>query len=177
MREYDGNGMTGALLMRILRPYFYTGRYLYVEGDLQPAEGGSVQLCSHKKMEVLAEGVPGEAMQSFFEIDRVDVGDCHAFQGVMEGKTYNLWGMKEPDYVMRMMAMQTNHAGWPVVVGTMGGSRFIGRFNINACLTGIFCIEMRWTSTTTCSMDCLPSRTVGEPNGGRFVFLIHPRHH
>ena len=43
-------------------------------------------------------------MQSFFDVDGVNVGDCHASQGVMEGVTYNLWGMKEPDYVMRMMA-------------------------------------------------------------------------
>ena len=41
-------------------------------------------------------------MQSHF--DGMNVGDCDAIQGVMEGTTYNLWGMKEPDYVMRMMA-------------------------------------------------------------------------
>jgi hypothetical protein len=29
----------------------------------------------------------------------------------MDGVTYNLWGMKEPDYVMRMMA-----TGGPLVV-------------------------------------------------------------
>ncbi|KAL3780541.1 hypothetical protein ACHAW5_006750 [Stephanodiscus triporus] len=69
-REFSGNGKTGGLLMRVLRPYFYTGRYV--------------------------------AMQSYF--DGMNVGDCDAIQGVMEGTTYNLWGMKEPDYVMRMMA-------------------------------------------------------------------------
>jgi hypothetical protein len=43
-------------------------------------------------------------MKLFFDIDGVDVRDCHAIQGVMEGTTYNLWGMKELVYVMRMMA-------------------------------------------------------------------------
>jgi hypothetical protein len=43
-------------------------------------------------------------MQSFFDVDGVNGRDCHAIQGVMEGVTYNLWGMKEPDYVMQMMA-------------------------------------------------------------------------
>ncbi len=57
-----------------------------------------------KKQKYWPKGVPGEAMQSFFNVDGVNVGDCHAIQGVMEGVTYNLWGMKEPDYVMRMMA-------------------------------------------------------------------------
>ena len=43
-------------------------------------------------------------MQSHFDNEGVQVGDCHTIQGVLEGTTYNLWGMKEPDYVMRMIA-------------------------------------------------------------------------
>jgi hypothetical protein len=43
-------------------------------------------------------------MQHFFDQDGINVGDCHAVQGMMDCTTYNLWGMKEPDYVMRMMA-------------------------------------------------------------------------
>jgi hypothetical protein len=30
-REFNGNGKTGGLLMRILRPYFYTGRYVVLD--------------------------------------------------------------------------------------------------------------------------------------------------
>ena len=44
-------------------------------------------------------------MQDFFDKDRVDVGDCHAIAGTQDWMIYNLWGMKEPDYVMRMMTM------------------------------------------------------------------------
>jgi len=44
-------------------------------------------------------------MQQFFDADGVNVGDNHAIAGTMDGVTHNLWGMKEPDYVMRMMAM------------------------------------------------------------------------
>jgi hypothetical protein len=43
-------------------------------------------------------------MQDFFDEDGVDVGDCHAIAGTQDGILYNLWGMKEPDYVMHMMA-------------------------------------------------------------------------
>ena len=57
-----------------------------------------------KKWKYWPKFVPGEAMQSFFDVDGVNVRDCHAIQGEMEGTTYNLWGMKEPDYVMWMMA-------------------------------------------------------------------------
>ena len=109
-REYDGNGKTGGLLMWILRPYFYTGQYVVLDlgfcvlkaiCDLQKVGVYSCTLI--KKWKYWPKGVPGEAMQSFFDVDGVDVGDCHVIQGVMEGTTYNLWGMKEPDFVMLTM--------------------------------------------------------------------------
>mmetsp|Transcript_5756 Transcript_5756/g.11762 ORF Transcript_5756/g.11762 Transcript_5756/m.11762 type:complete len:176 (+) Transcript_5756:290-817(+) len=37
-------------------------------------------------------------------IEEMDVGDTDAIEGKMEGFNYNIWGMKEPNYVMRMMA-------------------------------------------------------------------------
>jgi hypothetical protein len=48
--------------------------------------------------------VPGDVMQQHFDEEGMKVGDTDAIQGTMDGQTYNLWGMKEPDYVMRMMA-------------------------------------------------------------------------
>jgi hypothetical protein len=113
-------------------------------------------------------------MQSFFDVDGVDVRDCHAIQGVMEGVTYNLWGMKEPDYVMRMMA-----TGGPLGVQEScrmarrrwneGGERLCVHSNIRAHLTGISGIGMRWTITTTYAMHCPQLRTVGSCDGGRLV--------
>jgi hypothetical protein len=121
-----------------------------------------------KKRKYWQKGIPGEVMQLFFDVDGVDVGDCHAIQGVMEWTTYNLWGMKEPDYVMQMMAtgglLDANKSC------RMASPRWNdGGVNIHARLIGNFGIGMQWTITTTCSMDCLSSRTVGESNGGRLV--------
>ncbi|MFM8622190.1 MAG: hypothetical protein ACKOB3_02265, partial [Holophagaceae bacterium] len=50
--------------------------------------------------------VPGDAMNAFFDQDGVEAGDCNAISGKFgpEQIPYNLWGMKEPDYVMKMMA-------------------------------------------------------------------------
>ena len=48
--------------------------------------------------------VLGEAMQRFFDEEGIEVGGTHTIQGVFEGTTYNLWGMKEPDYILQMMA-------------------------------------------------------------------------
>ena len=99
-------------------------------------------------------------MQAFFNGDGVSVRDCHAFQGMIEGTMYNLWGMKEQDYIMLMIAINglmggNELAGWPVVGGMRGGSRLCGHFIIHAHLTGISSIGMRWMITTTYSLDCL----------------------
>ena len=33
----------------------------------------------------------------------VEVGETNGIQGTVDGVIYNLWGMTEPNYVMRMM--------------------------------------------------------------------------
>ena len=35
----------------------------------------------------------------------VGVGETNAIQGKVDDFIYNLWGMKEPNYVMKMMAI------------------------------------------------------------------------
>jgi hypothetical protein len=82
-------------------------------------------------------------MQHFFDQDGINVGDCHAVQGMMDCTTYNLWGMKEPDYVMRMMAtgrpLRYNETCWrPFVVGRKGGLKCLVGSDTHAHLTGIF---------------------------------------
>ena len=110
-RDFENSGKTGGLLLRMRRAYHHTGRYVVLDSgfcvlkaivNLQKAGVYSAALI--KKRKYWPKGVPGEAMQSHFDEEGVQVGDCHAIQGVLEGPTYNLWGMKEPDYVMRMMA-------------------------------------------------------------------------
>ena len=46
--------------------------------------------------------VPGEAIQTHYE-DK-EVGATNAIQGMLDGHQYTIWGMKEPDYMMSMMA-------------------------------------------------------------------------
>ena len=41
-------------------------------------------------------------MEDHFQ--EVEVGDTNATQVTVDGVIYNLWGMKDPNYVMRMMA-------------------------------------------------------------------------
>ena len=46
--------------------------------------------------------VPGKEMEDHFL--EVEVGEKYSIQGTVEYDIYNLWGMKEPNYVMRIMA-------------------------------------------------------------------------
>ena len=46
--------------------------------------------------------VPGKYMEdSFWE---VEVGETYDIQGTVDDVIYNIWGMKDPTYVMKMMA-------------------------------------------------------------------------
>jgi hypothetical protein len=56
--------------------------------------------------------IPGDAMQTFFNREGVNVGNRHAIStGMMDGMVCNLWGMKEPNYAMRTMATSGPLAG------------------------------------------------------------------
>ena len=45
--------------------------------------------------------VPGKEMEGHFW--EVEVGNTDSIQGKVDDAIYNLWGIKEPNYVMRMM--------------------------------------------------------------------------
>jgi hypothetical protein len=58
-----------------------------------------------------------------FIADR-EIGDVNAVQDTLEVVTYIWWAMKEPDYIMKILAtggsiIAKNHAGPPVIVGLM----------------------------------------------------------
>jgi hypothetical protein len=65
-----------------------------------------------KKRQSWPIGVPGDVMQRRFDRPEVKVGDVDA-TGTQDNVPYFIWGMKEPDYVMRMMA-----TGGPLPLGS-----------------------------------------------------------
>jgi hypothetical protein len=42
-------------------------------------------------------------MDGFMLEEGVQVGDCNTILGTLDGVPYNLWAMKETDYIMKMM--------------------------------------------------------------------------
>jgi len=111
-KRFLQHGKTAGLLRCMLQSYFHTARYIVLNSGFCVLKG-IIELRKNvlfgcaliKKWRYWSAGIPGDAMQQFFVVDGVNVGDNHdhAIAGTMDGVVYNLWGMKEPDYVMRMM--------------------------------------------------------------------------
>lgn len=102
-------GKTGGLLLRMLESYFNTGRYVVLDSGfcvLMAIVGlfqkGLYAGALIKKRKYWPKYVPGQAMENWF--GSKSVGDVGAITGILNGVKYYLWGMKEPDYVMRIMA-------------------------------------------------------------------------
>ncbi len=106
------HGMTTGLLQRMLTTYYYTGKYVILDsgfcvlkGIIKLREVGVFACVLIKKRQSWPIRVPGNAMQRRFNRPEVKVGNVDAITGTLDGFPYFLWGMKEPDYVMHMMAM------------------------------------------------------------------------
>ncbi len=100
---------------------------------------------------------PGEAISRQFDNLGLGVGDLLVISGKLDGEEYFLWGLKEPSYVMKMMAtggplLANESCGEQKQRWTEGGLRRFGRFNSCARTTGITSSDMQLTTTTTCVM-------------------------
>ena len=109
--QYSHLGKTVGLLMRMLKSYFHTAKYVVLDsgfcvlkGIVKLREMGLFACALIKKRQSWPVGVPGDVMQARFDRPEMNVGDVDAISGTQDGTPYFLWGMKEPDYVMRMMA-------------------------------------------------------------------------
>ena len=107
-------GKTVGLLLRMLKSIYGSGRYVVLDSGFCVLKGlielrrrGLFACALIKKRRYWPTLVPGDMMERRFA--DMNVGDVDAIEGSMQaadGTTfpYTLWGMKEPDYVMRIMA-------------------------------------------------------------------------
>ena len=108
--EYEaGVGKTGGLLLRMLKSCFHTGRYVVLDSGfcvlkalVALHEKGIYAGALIKKRRYWPALVPGKAMDERFA--GKSPGECEAITGTLNSSPYFIWGMKEPDYVMKIMA-------------------------------------------------------------------------
>ena len=109
-------GRTTGLLMRLLSSYFATGRYVVLDSGfcvlralIELKKVGLFACAVIKKRRFWPAMVPGDEMTEAFA--DANVGTSMAISGVLDGVKYFFWGLKEPTYVMKMMA-----TGGPLIV-------------------------------------------------------------
>ncbi len=102
--------------MWLLSLYFATGRYVVLDSGfcmlralMELKKIGLYACAVIKRLRFWPAMVPGDKMLQAFE--DAHVGTLMAISGVLNGVKYFLWGLKEPSYVMKMIA-----TGGPLVV-------------------------------------------------------------
>jgi hypothetical protein len=110
-REVERLGKTTGLLLWMLATYFSTGWYVVLDSGfcvlkslIELTKVGIFASAVIKKRRYWLAFVPGEAINRQFDNLGLGVGDSLAISRKLDGKEYFLWGLKEPSYVMKMMA-------------------------------------------------------------------------
>ena len=92
-----------------MKSYFSTGGYVIIDSSFCVLKGfihlmkKGVFACSViKKIRYWPTMVPGKDMEDHFW--EVEVGEIYYIKGKVNDVIYNLWWMKEPNDVMRIMA-------------------------------------------------------------------------
>jgi len=107
--RWSEKGKTTGLLLRMLASYFTTGRYVVLDSGfcvlralIELKKVGLFACAVIKKRRFWPAMVPGNEMSEAF--DNANVGTAKAITGMLDGVKYFLWGLKEPSYIMKMMA-------------------------------------------------------------------------
>jgi hypothetical protein len=108
-KEFDDLGKTVGLLLRLTRGIWGSGRVIILDSGFCVLLGiiwlrvkGLFASALIKKRKFWPKFVPGEDIIRHFD-DR-HVGTVDALRGVMNGKPFHIYAMKEPDYVMQLMS-------------------------------------------------------------------------
>lgn len=109
-REFEELGKTVGLMLRMCQPLFGSGKAVVMDSGFCVAKGivelearGVYGAALIKKRRYWPKSVPGNEIDKHFE-DK-EVGYCSMLQTkTEEGKPFKIFCMKEPDYVMKVMA-------------------------------------------------------------------------
>jgi hypothetical protein len=107
--EFEEKGKTVGLLLRLTRSIWHKGFCLVLDSGFCVLRGitelrkvGVFAAALIKKRRYWPKYIRGDDIKQHFE-DK-DVGDVDAWPGKLDGVPFNLFCMKEPDYVMSLMS-------------------------------------------------------------------------
>ena len=100
---------TIGLLLRLTRSLYSTGKVVILDSDLCVLRGlielrkvGVFASALIKKRRYWPRYVPGDAINKKMKDKKV--GECDSLKGVLDGQNYDIFCLKEPDYVMKVMS-------------------------------------------------------------------------
>ena len=102
-------GKTGCLLLRLTKALYTTGKVVILDSGfcvlqaiIALRENGVFSGALIKKRKYWPKWIDGDAIDRHME-DRA-VGECDSFRGRLNGIDYDVFCMKEPEYVMKIMS-------------------------------------------------------------------------
>lgn len=102
-------GWTVGLLLCLTEALYMTGkvvildsRFCVLKGLIELRKKGVFASALVKKRRYWPAYVPGEAIDE--KLRQKEVGECDSLRGEIDGVPYDIFGMKEPDYVMKIMS-------------------------------------------------------------------------
>jgi len=108
-KEFDEKGKTVALLLRLCKPIFATGKVVILDSGfcvlaaiISLKQFGVFASAMIKKRRYWPKGVPCEDIISHFE--HKHVGMSERLPGMFEGMKFDIFAHKEPDYVTMFMS-------------------------------------------------------------------------
>ncbi len=106
--SFAAKGKTVGLLLCLLDPYFTSGHYIVLDlrfcvlKEIVELKRGIFAASLIKKHRYWPTLVPGNEIDLHF--DSKQVGGCDVISGMLNEEKYFIWGMKEADNVMKIMA-------------------------------------------------------------------------
>jgi Transposase IS4 len=106
---WNEKGKTVGLLLRLCKSIFSTGKvvildsgFCILQGIVELHKVGVFASALIKKRRYWPKYILGDAIKQHF--DTKAVGECDRLPGVLDGVKFDIFGMKEPDYVMMLMS-------------------------------------------------------------------------
>ena len=112
-KKWEELGKTVGLMLRMCESIFSTGKYVVLDSGFSVSKGitallevGVYAAALIKKRKYWPRGVPVDAIDEYFtneDVTHVDMLEAITEEGP-EGKAFNIFCFKEPEYVMKIMS-------------------------------------------------------------------------
>ena len=108
-KQYENTGKTAGLLLRLCKGIFGTGKVVILDSGfcvlkaiIELKKMGVFASAMIKKRRYWPKNIAGEEIKEYMSTKAV--GTCERLPGIHEGQQFDVYALKEPDYVLMMMS-------------------------------------------------------------------------